>query len=106
MKVIGPDHRIRGLTGSRLVTMGGRFFRVIGTETAVDLNMTTIGTATETEIFITRDTVRIGTTTARAARRAMTEFTFTAHRVYGEFAFTQPSVFGIAPRQCFSSGRI
>jgi hypothetical protein len=81
MKVIGLDHRIRGLTGSRLVTMGGRFFWVTGRETAVDLNMTTTGTATETGIFITRGTARIGTTTARAARRAMTEFMFTAQRL-------------------------
>jgi len=96
MKVIGLGHRIRGLTGSRLVTMGGDFFWVTGTETTVDLNMTTTGTANETGIFITRGTARTETTTARAARRTMTEFTFTAHRVYGEFAFTQPSVFGIA----------
>src|SRR5215471_15430395 len=66
MKVIGLDHRTRGLTGSRLVTMGGRFFWVTGRETAVDLNMTTTGTATETGIFITSGTARIGTTTARA----------------------------------------
>ena len=81
MKVIGLDHRIRGLTGSRLVTMGERFFWVTGTESAVDLNMTTTGTATETGIFITRGTARIGTTTAKAARRAMTEFMFIAQRV-------------------------
>jgi hypothetical protein len=81
MKVIRLDHRIRGLTGSRLVTMVGHFFWVTGRETAVDFNMTTTGTATGTGIFITRGTARIGTTTARAARRAMIEFMFTAHRV-------------------------
>jgi len=79
MKVIGLDHRTRALTGPRLGTMDGCFFRVTGTETEVDLNMTTTGTATETGIFITRGTARIGTTTVRAAR-AMTEFMFTAQR--------------------------
>ena len=64
MKVIGLGHLIEGPTGSRRVTMGGRFFWVTGTETTVDLNMTTTGTATETGIFITRSTARIGTTTA------------------------------------------
>jgi hypothetical protein len=81
MKVIGLDRRIRGLTGSSLVTMGGRFFWVTGKETAVDLNMTTTGTATETGIFITRGTAKTGTATAKAARRAMTEFTFTVQLV-------------------------
>src|SRR5262249_21700499 len=81
MKVIGLDHRTRGLTGSGLVTMVGRFFWVTGTETAVDLNMTTTGTATETGIFITRGTARIRTTTARLARREMTEFMVTAQRL-------------------------
>ena len=89
MKVIGLDHRTRGLTGSRLVTMGGRFFWVTGRETAVDLNMTTTGTATETGIFITSGTARIRTTTARLARRAMTEFMVTAQRL----AFSAPDGF-------------
>src|SRR5262249_51324084 len=68
MKVIGLDHRMRGLTGSHLVTMVGRFLWVTGPESAVDLNMTIIGTATGIEIFVTRGTARTGTTTDRAAR--------------------------------------
>jgi len=56
MKATGLSHHIRELAGWYLITMESGSSRVTGTVIAVDLNMTTAGTATVTAILIETET--------------------------------------------------
>jgi hypothetical protein len=63
MKVIGLDHRTRGLDGCHLITMESGTMQVTGTAIRVGLNMTTTGIGTMTGT--TTGTMTRATTTSR-----------------------------------------
>jgi hypothetical protein len=66
MKAIGLGHRILELAGWCLTMMESGSLRVTGREIAVDSNMTTVGTGTESGIL---NGTEIGTVTSRAIAR-------------------------------------